>query len=479
MMTIINQKWRMVIYADLLFLLLSLLKPSTLPIMIVLVLWADGMIYAAEDLESRGILFAFLIAFFGLVLGREALERFGLHVIENEFTEDLNIKAELLLALSLVCIYAGYIFSSRMTFQRKPKAPINYQSDRYCAVRQASRLLFCVTFCFLLFTVWDIISYVLKHGYIVFYTSYETSVPYVFRKIGDMCPACFFVFLATMPEKKDTDRITLMYGLYLVLTLLTGKRFPFVAGLLFLFVYYLMRNKINPGGKVWISKKFLIMLCLAAPLMMIGLYIIGQARLSRGLNSNGPFDILINFVYKQGVSINVIKRAEKYAARLPAGRYYLFGSTYENIINNVIFRKLGFPQYAGNTVFHATQGYSFQHALSYAAMGNYYLEGHGLGSCYIAEAFHDFSYAGVITVSLIYGVMFRKYYDLKDKGILWCTAAFLMMNAFLLAPRGSADGFLAELTDMTTWLVIVMIWIVSSVMSGMGIHRRTTEEKKS
>ena len=472
MMTIINQKWRMVIYADLLFLLLSLLKPSTLPIMIVLVLWADGMIYAAEDLEKRGVLFVFLITFFLMLIGREALERFGIRPVEIEFPEAFHIKAELMAALSLICLYAGFFISDKMTFSYRKKEDIDYDSYRYVTFRNVSRTLFLFTFVFMVFTAWDIVSFVLKYGYLHFYSSYQSSVPYVFRKIGEMCPVCFWVFLAAMPDKRDTYRISALYFLYLILTLATGQRFPFAAGLLILFAYFLMRNRVANRGEVFVSKKMMTGLVIAAPLLVIALFVIGQVRLNRDLNSSGPLDIIINFIYKQGVSINVIKRADFYAGRLPAGKLYLFGSTYENIINNIIFRKLGFPQYSGNNAFHAMQGYSFQHALSYALMGDYYVEGHGFGSCFIAEAFHDLGWIGVITVSMLYGVIFRKMYDFENKGILWCTLMIGMLKGFLLAPRGSADGCLADMADMTIIGILVIIWIVSSILSSKRIHRR-------
>ncbi|MBE5999866.1 MAG: O-antigen polysaccharide polymerase Wzy [Sarcina sp.] len=467
-MIVVKRKWIPLLVIDALLLVWGYLNPDLLRMILVLVVWSNGFIFTLEDLETRGALFAFLSTFFLFLIGREALEVFGLHDIEIVFSRELNQLAEGMLLISLLSLFIGYVLAGRITFKRLAyKTVQDYQSQQYISVRHVSKILFLLTFAFNIFTLTDIVLFVLRNGYLAYYTSYVSSVPYVIKKIGDMCPVCLWIFFATMPEKRAADRLSMLYMFYLLLTLGTGKRFPFAAGILTLFVYYISRNTINPGKGVWVKKRTLVALFIMTPFLFMGLYVVGQIRFNHLVNSVNLGSMVGDFLYKQGVSVNIIKRTKLYVNRLPAGKMYLFGSTYEAISNNIIFRSLGARQYAGNNIAHALGGYSFQHALSYAAMGNYYLEGHGLGSCYIAEVFHDLGYVGVVIVNVIYGILFRRVFNFKNHGI-WMTAIIIsMLNSLLLAPRGSADGFITDIVDLTTWGTILVVWMISKTE-----HRR-------
>ena len=467
-----SQKLLIICLVNIVLVMGSGFVPGSTLIAIVTAIWFDGLCYTMNDLEKRGALFSFLMSFFLLLIGMQFMERFGLHEIEVEFSEEINTHAEVLLLISLIMLIIGYYVSGKIRIAPGKGASVydnryhperDYNSRRYIAVRKASRIMFLFTFAFNVFTILDIVRFVFRYGYIFFYTSYVSSVPYVIKKVGDMCLICFWIFLATMPSKKEVGKLSVFYLLYLLLTLGTGKRFPFVAGLLTIFIYYIARNHLNSGNEIWISKKNIIRIAVAAPLFLWALYIIGQVRLDRPVDALRFDKAIIDFLYDQGGTINVIKRARKFASRLP-DKKYLFGSTFEAISNNIIFRFLGATSYSGNTVHHAMEGYSFQHALSYVTMGNYYLSGHGIGSCYIAEAYHDYGYFGVVIVNFIYGVIFRKVFDLRKHGI-WITAIILsMLYSLLLAPRGSADGFMTDLVDLTTWGTIFVVWFFSEAI---------------
>ena len=459
----------------------SVFVPGSTLIAIVTAVWFDGLCYSMNNLEKRGALFSFLLSFFLLLIGMQFMERFGLHEVEAEFSDEINTHAEILLLISLIVLLAGYYISGKIRIAFRPGTSAHnnrsyserdYNSREYFAVRKASKIMFLLTFAFNVFTIMDIVRFVFRYGYILFYTSYVSSVPYVIKKAGDMCLICFWIFLSTMPPKKEVSKLSVFYIIYLLLTLGTGKRFPFVAGLLTIFIYYIARNHLNSGNEIWISKKQIIRIMISAPIILWVLYIIGQVRVDRPLDALRVDRAIIDFLYDQGGTINVIKRADKFASRLP-DKHYLFGSTYEAISNNIIFRRLGATSYSGNTIRHALEGYSFQHALSYVTMGQYYLLGHGLGSCYIAEAYYDYGYAGVIAVNFIYGVIFRKAFDLRRHGI-WITAIILsMLYSLFLAPRGSADGFITDLVDLTTWGTIIVVWVFSEVILYRNASVRT------
>ena len=80
---------------------------------------------------------------------------------------------------------------------------IDYDSIKYKSIREASKWIFYGTYLFDLYSIIEIIFYVLRHGYAAFYTGFTTNVPYIIGKIGDMSPIAFWVYLSTMPEKKE------------------------------------------------------------------------------------------------------------------------------------------------------------------------------------------------------------------------------------------------------------------------------------
>lgn len=462
----VKRKWVILGLLDLLLILPAIYYTDLTRIIMILTLLGNGVIIAFDNLNDRSCLLAFLIAFFTFLVGRQALERFHLYDVENVFSENLNEFAERLLLISLVVLLITFLIMKAVKISGKNTTrEIDYSSVNYQIIRKVSRAFFLMTFAFNIFSVMDIVLFVIRHGYVAFYTSYSSGVPYIVRKIGEMSPVCYWIYLSTMPDKKSTGQLTKLYIVYLIITLGTGKRFPFVAGLLTVFVYYFSRNKINNRqNEIWFGRKQMRLFFIGGPLILFVLFAIGQVRSFSNADSLNITSFVTDFIYDQGSSINVIKRMIKYQEYLPQGKMYLFGSTYEALCNNVIFRLLGAEQYAGNTVAHAMQGYSMQHALSYICMGSYYLAGHGIGSCYIAEAFHDYGYIGVILVNIGYGIIFSIVFDFKNLGIWSSTFTLLMLYSLLLAPRGSADGFITVIIDLTTWGTMLVVWLISKLL---------------
>lgn len=461
----VNRKAIIMIVIDMLILTLALAVPNVWKISAILVVWINMIIYTISDLKNHVALFAFLISFFTFLIGRQALERFGFHTIESVFSEEINSHAEILLLISLMVIFGSYIFShSIRVTKNRGEYKIDYNSIKYESVRYTSKIIYYATYFFNLYSVLEIVSYVLQHGYAAFYTGYTTKVPYLIGKIGDMSPIAFWVYLSTMPSKKESKIPITFYIIYLCISLGTGKRFKFVAGLLTLFVYYVMRNKINSNGEVWFGKK-LAMLCVAGvPVLLILLVAVSKIRFGTKLTTEELLNSMTSFFYSQGVSINVIKRTQLYAGRLPKGKIYMLGSVIDFLQSNIISRMMGIKHFSGNTVEHALYGNSLEHTLSYVAMGNYYLKGRGLGGCYIAEAFHDLEYAGVVIVNIIYGIVLNKMFRFESRGIWTSALTFLILNSLLLAPRGSADGFFADMVDLSTWGTFIIIYICSNLL---------------
>lgn len=459
--------WIFIFLVDILLIIASILflnEKST--IVLVFIVWINLLIYSMQDISNRSSLFAYLISFFVFLIGRELLERFNIHTILLPFSEELNIFAEELLLISLIFLGTGYLLFSKMKFTIwKVKKKKNIENDyfNYC-VRKVSRWIFLGTYLFNLIVLIDVVLFVLQHGYLAYYTSYSSRLPYIIVKIGEMSSVAFWIFMATMPKHSECKKEIGLYIIYLCITLGTGRRYPFVAGLLVLFVYFIMRNKVQNKGEVWISKKAMILCLISLPVLIAILTFVNQIRFANELNFQSFKDSITDFVYQQGVSINFIKRTEKYKFMLPEDRIYTFGTIISFLKGNFLSRLLGVVTYGGNTVEHALYGNSLAHALSYIVLGKSYLNGEGLGCCYIAECFHDWGYLGVVIVNFIYGTMFARLFTFNQKGVWKISAGFLMLNSLLLAPRGNTDGFIGILLEVSTWGTFLLTYLGAKTM---------------
>ena len=309
----------------------------------------------------------------------------------------------------------------------------------------------------------DVARYVLSHGYLAYYTSYSYSMPYVVRKLADITKIAFWIYMATMPKKKECKSLLTLYGIYLVSTLFTGKRYPFVSGLLVLFVYATFRNHETEDGKKeqWYDKRMLLVLLVLSPFLIGSLSIFNDLRFGRGITQTSILDAMTSFIYQQGGSINFIKRAELYKNRLPEDKIYIISNTVRILQQNAIGRALGVTTYGGNTVSNALYGNSIAHTLSYIVLGKAYLAGNGLGCCYIAESYHDFGDIGVILVNFFYGYIFSRWFNFSNMKIWGTAISFIILDDLILAPRGNTDGFMGTMLDITTWGTFLLVFIIA------------------
>lgn len=67
----------------------------------------------------------------------------------------------------------------------------------------------------------------------------------------------FIYFCQHYQKKKDAKVPIMLYILYAFLSLGTGRRVNFITSLLIIFAYAMCRNKIKPGEKPWIGKRYL------------------------------------------------------------------------------------------------------------------------------------------------------------------------------------------------------------------------------
>ncbi len=287
----------------------------------------------------------------------------------------------------------------------------------------------------------------------------------ILQKIGEMAPFCLFVYLATMPTKKQCRLPLASYFLYGIISLGTGKRFISVAVFLTVLIYLVVRNRVSPNGEVWFKRKHWAFIAMVLPFAISGLFIFEYVRMSRisEFDFIGIGNTILNFFQSIGASTKVIKWGYMYADQIPTGKCYILGSTLNYLKYNFLSAKL-FGYSTTQSVQFAIEGHSFSQALSYIVYPTRYLAGQGVGSSYIAEAYHSLGYFGVILINFVYGFIMRNWLTF-DRSHVWKTAISLyIISAFLKAPRGSTDAIIPLVLNIKLLFIVILIIVIRKGM---------------
>ena len=191
----INIKWIYIFAAEIVILILSLWGNNVFLITLIILIWLNLVIYMLEDLRHRSFMLMFLVAFFTFLIGRQALERFGLHTIVARFSDEINNQVEVMLLISLVSLAIAYIFLNNKSDHTMHNGSL-LVSNQNISIRKASVAVFYITYGFNIYTIFDVIRYVFAYGYLNYYVSYSSSVPLIIEEIGEMNNVAFWIFLS-------------------------------------------------------------------------------------------------------------------------------------------------------------------------------------------------------------------------------------------------------------------------------------------
>lgn len=433
--------------------------------------WINMMVYAYRRIEKRVLLFAFGIAFFVFLIGREMLEQLFFHEIDDQFNDAINTHTYISMGIALLSVWGAYTLFSRKRTRLDNSRP-NCDTPYIRKIRTFSKIAFYATYPFAMAMNIAIAIFVSTFGYLSYYTDYSELLAgnpllYTISKLELIMPAALCIFMATLPSKKEIKWLLIYYVAYLLLTLGGGQRSTFVLGLLLIFIFAAYMQGIRPEEN-WFKQRYMGYCCLLLPLLAIMGSLYNMWRFGEDLQDINPFASFFDFFYDQGVTSYIIKRSYEMEADIPGNCIYAL----EFLHSGVPARLLGIPVYHGNTIEHALYGNSFTHALGYTVMGNTYLAGKGTGSCYIAELFYDFGYTGIALGSALYGWIFAQVSKGAKNKILRRAIVFIIVTQLLWACRASYTGFLSFLFAPSTLLLLVFVFGGAKIASS---RRRTNK----
>lgn len=309
----------------------------------------------------------------------------------------------------------------------------------------------------------DQIRYVLKNGYLDFYLNYTNSIPYVIVFLATFFDYFFIFYMATMPSKKQCMPIIAIYLFINIASMGMGQRGGAVLAVMFIITYFFIRNKINPGKKTWITRKGILTITMSVPIVISLLFLMAYVRADKDTDSFDKQNLMLNFFYQQGVTVNVIGFVKDYEDDLPEGKFYSVGKVIEflnhNIISQVLFGTKGIkPQ----TTEHALEDHTLHATLTYFESPNLYFSGGGYGGCYIADLWADWGLIGIIIGNIIYGICLAKIRDWCSKSFWMASVGLLMYSCIIFAPRSNYIDYVYIFIPFTALISFVIIYLVKN-----------------
>lgn len=484
------------------FVVLSFVMGIDGSFLIVFSIWAMGMIYSLSNVKRRIFLSAFLVAFFTFLIGGHFVYEYFQLPIKYNFGYHYYLHSNITMAVSLTFVLLGFIALERYNPWLEIKKLINQRvkkkdtlkkikqkrtkitdiirldqsEDTILMIRKLSKWFYILLYFIWMYALIDVVLFVTKNSYLAYYSRYVSDLPFIINAVANITPYFFFLFLATMPKKKEVFPLAIMHLAYAVLSLAAGRRVTAITIIMFLFIYVILRHFRDGGQEVWIKKKYLWISLLLIPIGLVVLYVLNYSRMGMDTPEFSLRKMILGFFQQQGFSSSVMRLQLYYQDLLRPDAYYSFFGLTKLFRTNTLIKLIFNPQYDFSYLVNnpalALQGNSMAHSLGYIVLRKY-LEGVGVGSSYIAELYHDFSYLGIIIGSSIYGLMMsffnRKWIQTQKRNVWIIAIGFTLVEGFLKAPRWNFDIVFTYLLDLGMWSAFLGVYICCLILKNTKI----------
>lgn len=432
----------------------------------------SNVLYSFEKIKQRiiflffhGVLFIFLISrpFISMIRGNKWWK----------FESSAVVFSLVSLFLTLVFLLFGSVIADVIQKNKKDKIiklshnHSSYDQEFIHYLQMTSFLMFCVAITCFLVAGGEKLLFMRGREYEEYYVEFSSRLPYLFTTFANMTPYFLCIFLATMPRKRLAVFALAFYVISAVPYLIIGMRNPIVLNVIFVLVYYFIRDIIGDKDK-WLGRFEKISIVLLAPIALIFLGALNYIRAGSNSISMGYIDLIIDFIYKQGVSFDVLCIGYSTIPKIiyTGFKNYTFGTFIDYFahgnIAQILFGAISLG--SGNNINAALYSNSFAHRMSYASRGQEYLQGHGWGSSYILETYADFGYVGIIVFSIAIGMLLTYIIPLiKKKNWLLSTIMLMILTNIFFLPRDSAMAFLSFIVTMQFILPVVFCYVVAKL----------------
>ena len=432
----------------------------------VLLVLFSSILYTFNNLRYYIIHLLFYITIFIFLVSRPTIDYFKNGVL-NTYQVDAYRFAFISVIISLVGLTIGGFLVSK-----KERVINNYNKNEerknwVSYIRKTSLSVFIVSYPFYLIRLVERLIYRMNFSYYEYYANFKSELPYFTYILSTFVVYAMCIYLATKPKKFYSALVLGAFVFANVINLLVGTRNPFVLSVIFAFLYYFIRNQEEKDK--WIGLKEKLVLYIGTPLMMVAMGLLNYVRDDAEINKTGIFDILLDFIYKQGTSFGVLTRGYLYESNLPIKEFrnYTFSPIIEYFSKGNLAILFGGKPFtaSNNSVELALQSDRYPHNISYIVMKEEYLEGHGIGSSYIMEIYTDYGLTGVFLFSTLLGILFILMMRIAYSGkILLFGMTLLVLNNLFFMPRSSFSESFFSLFTMQFWGIIIVIFASAGLL---------------
>lgn len=421
------------------------------------------MLVCFNNLKDYLIHLFFYVTIFVFLLSRPTIDYYRDGFLPY-YTKDAYEFALGLIIIAICSLAVGGFIADRF-YRKKNITAYAYDINYIETLRKIAFFGFLGTYPFSLIMNVEKVLFKLKvDDYYVYYATFESQLPSIVQYLGNFSFFIFLLYLATMPKKIYATLALGMYVFSNFVILFTGTRNPFVLSLIFSMIYYLMRS--NSDKEKWFGTKEKILSSLASVPLVIAMAIINYIRDGEKIGKFNFMDTIVDFLYNQGTSFNVITWGYMHRDDLPIKSFtnYSFGSIvdyfYRGKIGNLLFSSVDIS--ATERVKIALENNSLAHSLTYIVYPDSYVAGYGIGDAYMLGNYIDFGYIGLIILNLILGFVFIYILKVLHIGkIVPSTIVLLILSELFFTPRGSYSASIALAFSLPFWFIVI-VFVISA-----------------
>ena len=458
------------IFVSILFFILGIYtKELDLALSSILLLFFGIVIYSIILKEKALLLTFFLISFFTFLLGQYTLGMITGLTWWKTFSFEITKHILISLYLSLFSLFIGFYLAHHRD-KNKKKIPVIFLNVDNNIVK-AIKILFYITLIFQFVVVLEQVVFVQNSTYLNLYTSYNSKLPYVFIKFGDLFYFAYYALLSTMPKKSEIKMPTILFLIIALLTILTGARGNTVIAVMIVSMYFIYRElhgrKINNTKYEWVKRWYIYLAMVLTPLIIAFLSAYSSIRSGVDINDFNLFSEIMQFFHDQGGSVNIIGYVKYYENQLPSTNIsYFFGPIISFISNGFLGSLFTGKEFEINNLIQtALFGNNLGATITYIIMPENYLIGIGLGTQYIAEVYIDFGYVGIIGYNLFLGFLIYKFnFNQTNKWYINAIIFSVYPNILFIA-RDFALTWVAPFLSILYWTMIFIIIIIANTLS--------------
>lgn len=315
--------------------------------------------------------------------------------------EDPGVVARIILILwvFLAGMDVGTSLVSRFQESAKLSFPTISSNEQYQSAKIVATIVFVLSTPIVVFYNIRIANFVAENSIYDYYLQRGDLLTLPHQLAEASFFLSFAILLATHPTFRQVIALSLIFGIANISIMQTGRRAPLILSALMVIGYGIWRDKRERDeGKRFLPKWFLPAVGLAIiPLV----FVMNRMYASRGMNNAGNpsnlLDQVFEFLYSQGVSVNLLGYVQETQLNPPSDRSFLLGPIVESV-----GRQIGAEGWdaASRSGANADHSWKLDDFVSYSVMPELYLKGAGYGSSIVAESYAD----GGLILTFISGI---------------------------------------------------------------------------